>query len=71
MDLRDEFNIDVSEYVGEEEGLSEIQTPPLGPTPMPVVQNTQLTQLKNPTTNLTRTEEALLSPSEKIIAGRT
>jgi hypothetical protein len=71
MDLRDEFNIDVSEYVGEEEGLSEIQTPPLGKTPMPVVQNTQLTQQKNPTTNLTRTEQALLSPSEKIIAGRT
>ena len=71
MDLRDDFDIDVSEYVGEEEGLSEIQTPPLGPTPMPVVQNTQLTQLKNPTTNLTRTAEALLSPSEKIIAGRT
>jgi hypothetical protein len=71
MDLRDDFDIDVSEYVGEEEGLSEIQTPPLGPTPMPVVQNTQLTQLKNPTTNLTRTEQALLSPSEKIIAGRT
>ena len=33
-----------------------------------VVQNTQQ---KDPQTNLTRTEQALLSPSEKIIAGRT
>jgi hypothetical protein len=32
---------------------------------------TQNTQQKDPTTNLTRTEQALLSPSEKIIAGRT
>jgi hypothetical protein len=28
-------------------------------------------QQKNQITNLTRNEEALLSPSEKIIAGRT
>jgi hypothetical protein len=26
---------------------------------------------KNPITNLTRNEEALLSPTEKVIAGRT
>jgi len=48
---------------------SKIQTPPLGNTPMPKL--TQNTQQKDPTTNLTRTEQALLSPSEKIIAGRT
>jgi hypothetical protein len=28
-------------------------------------------QQKNPITNLTRNEEALLSPTEKVIAGRT
>ena len=39
--------------------------------PMPVVNNTQMASLKNPQTNLTRTEEALLSPTEKIIAERT
>ena len=39
--------------------------------PMPVVNNAAMTMAKNPQTNLTRTEEALLSPSEKIIAGRT
>ena len=48
----------------------EIQTPPLGNTPMPakMAQNTQGT---NPITNLTSTEEALLSPTEKVIAART
>ena len=44
---------------------------PLAKTPMPVVNNAAMTMAKNPQTNLTRTEEALLSPSEKIIAGRT
>jgi len=48
---------------------AEIPTPPLPETPMPKL--TQNTQRKDPTTNLTRTEQALLSPSEKIIAGRT
>ena len=71
MDLRDEFDIDVSEYVSEDEGLADIQTPPLGKTPMPVVNNRQLLQQKDPITNLTRTEQALLSPTEKVIAGRT
>ena len=70
MDLRDAFDIDVSEYVTEEEGLANIQTPPLGNTPRPIVNNNQLTQ-KDPITNLTRTETALLSPTEKVIAGRT
>ncbi len=46
-------------------------TPPLGKHPMPRVNMAQTMQQKNPITNLTRTEEALLSPSEKIIAGRT
>ena len=71
MDLRDEFDIDVSEYVSEDEGLADIQTPPLGKTPMHLINNIQLLQKKDPITNLTRTEQALLSPSEKIIAGRT
>ena len=47
------------------------QTAPLPPTPMPVVNQAQMASAKNPQTNLTRTQEALLSPSEKIIAGRT
>ena len=47
-----------------------IKTPPLGNTPMPV-QMASNTQQKNPQTNLTRNEEALLSPTEKVIASRT
>jgi hypothetical protein len=52
------------------EGLLQTQTPPLQQTPMPVVNQGQMAQ-KNPISNLTRIEEALLSPSEKIIAART
>ena len=51
-------------------GGFKIQTPPLAQTPMPVVNQTQMAQ-KDPITNLTRTETALLSPTEKVIAGRT
>ena len=49
--------------------LADIQTPPLGNTPMPIVQTARANV--NPNTNLTRTQEALLSPEEKIIASRT
>ena len=38
--------------------------------PQPVV-NTTATANINPITNLTRTQDALLSPTEKVIAGRT
>tara|TARA_R110000765_G_scaffold254429_1_gene355364 strand:- start:41 stop:703 length:663 start_codon:yes stop_codon:yes gene_type:complete len=49
---------------------SKIQTPPLPGTPMPIKMASN-TQVKNPTTNLTQTQEALLSPIEKVIASRT
>jgi hypothetical protein len=45
----------------------EIQTPPLPNTPQPRVRTTQ--QI-NPQTNLTRTQTALLSPEEQVIASR-
>ena len=45
-------------------------TPPLGNTPMRMKMASN-TQQKNPQTNLTRNEEALLSPTEKVIASRT
>jgi len=48
--------------------LPEIQTPPLPNMAMPVVQTARADV--NPNTNLTRTQEALLSPEEKIIASR-
>jgi hypothetical protein len=44
-----------------------IQTPPLPQTPQPVVQTAQNI---NPTTGLTRSETALLSPEEQVIASR-
>ena len=47
-----------------------IQTPPLGNTPMPIVQTARANV--NPNTNLTRTENALLSdPLDREIARRT
>ena len=49
---------------------SKPQTPPLGDTPMPVKMASNTLQ-KDPQTNLTRNEEALLSPTEKVIASRT
>jgi hypothetical protein len=52
------------------EPVSKIQTPPLGNTPMPIKMASNTMQ-KNPQTNLTRNEEALLSPTEKVIASRT
>ena len=38
-------------------------------TPMPNIKQT--TQNVDPNTNLTRTEQALLSPEEQVIASRT
>ena len=42
---------------------SKPQAPPLGNTPMPKLMASA--NIKNPQTNLTRTEEALLSPKKK------
>jgi hypothetical protein len=44
-----------------------VETPQLPNTPQPVVQTAEL---KDPNTNLTRTETALLSPEEQVIASR-
>jgi hypothetical protein len=41
----------------------------LPPTPTPIVQ--PKAQAANPNTNLTRTQQALLSPEEQVIASRT
>ena len=49
---------------------SKIQTPPLGDTPMPMKMASNTLE-KDPQTNLTRNQEALLSPTEKVIASRT
>ena len=49
---------------------SKPQAPPLGNMPMPMKMASNVQQ-KNPITNLTRTEQALLSPEEQVIASRT
>ena len=49
---------------------AKIQTPPLPSTPAPKI-NKQTAQNVNPQTGLTRTESALLSPPEQVIARRT
>ena len=49
--------------------ISKIQTPPLPSTPMPAKMASNTLQ-KDPQTNLTQTQEALLSPTEKVIASR-
>ena len=45
----------------------EIQPMPMQPMPKLMAS----ANIKNPQTNLTRNEEALLSPEEKVIASRT
>jgi len=44
-----------------------VQAPPLPNMPQPVVKTASVV---NPNTNLTRTQEALLSPEEQVIAGK-
>ena len=50
--------------------MSKLPTPPLDTQPMPATNTTNMAQ-KGTQTNLTPTEEALLSPTEKVIAART
>ena len=47
--------------------ITQNQTPPLPDMPQPVVQTARAV---DPNTNLTRTQEALLSPEEKVIASK-
>jgi len=68
MSLEDLWEIPVEEFLFQE-SFDVSQQQPLPQTPMPNVQP-QTAQL-NPTTGLTRTEQALLSPEEQEIARRT
>ena len=65
LPLTSVFDSDVNDFLFEETLLS-----PLPSTPQPVV-NTQINaQQIDPNTNLTRTQQALLSPTEQVIASR-
>ena len=50
---------------------SRIETPPLPKTPEPIRQMAGLASIRDPMTGLTRTQSALLSPDEQVIARRT
>jgi hypothetical protein len=69
--LLEEIRGDQSSLPGQEQTtqLANIQTPPLPNTPQPIVRPVQANV--DPNTNLTRTETALLSPEEQVIASRT
>ena len=69
FDLSEEFEVDINNYLPPTGFLRNLFGQALPPTPMPNI--SPVTQQKNPITNLTQTEEALLSPEEKVIAGRT
>ena len=83
--LNSDWTLDADEWMQPDKGITidkgtksdkpwweeQAKGPPLPPTPMPVVNNMQMASAKNPQTNLTGTEEALLSPTEKVIARRT
>jgi len=65
LPLTSSFDSDVNDFLFESEPLI-----PLPTTPQPVV-NTQINaQQIDPNTNLTRTQQALLSPTEQVIASR-
>jgi len=66
LSLDDIFDIDLNDF-----SLGNIQTPPLPNTPQPVVGAQVVRPQTGQTNELTPTEEALLSPEEKVIAGRT
>ena len=71
LSLYRDFPVELSDFMPPSDTYDDqSKTPPLGNTPMPV-QTATNTQQINPQTNLTRNEEALLSPTEKVIASRT
>ena len=65
LTLDDIFDIDLNDF-----SLGSVQTPPLPSTPQPIINTQANVQNVDPTTNLTSTEMALLSPEEKIIRER-
>ena len=68
LSLDDTFDLDLNDYVLSSSGAGAPSLPP--GLPQPVVNQGGNTQQVNATTNLTSTEEALLSPEEKIIRQR-
>ena len=65
LPLAGSFDVELNDYLFES-----IATPPLPSTPQPIINTQANVQNVDPTTNLTSTEMALLSPEEKIIRER-
>jgi hypothetical protein len=65
LPLTSAFDSDVNDFLFEETII-----PPLPTTPQPVVNTQTSAQQIDPNTNLTRTQQALLSPEEQVIATR-
>ena len=65
LTLDDTFDLDLNDFISDGPSAT-----PLPATPQPLVGTQANTQQIDPTTNLTRTEQALLSPEEQIIRQR-
>ena len=65
LPLTGSFESDINDFLFES-----ISTPPLPQTGQPIVNTQANLQQRNPITNLTRTQQALLSPEEQVIASR-
>jgi len=65
LPLTGSFESDINDFLFES-----ISTPPLPQTGQPVVNTQANLQQRDPITNLTRTQQALLSPEEQVIASR-
>jgi hypothetical protein len=65
LPLDSNFDVELNDYLFED-----IATPPLPSLPQPTVNTQANTQNVDPTTNLTSTETALLSPEEQVIRQR-
>jgi len=66
LTLFDDFDLKLKDFLPDENPQGQSALPPM---PMPNIQTTA--QNVNPNTNLTQTEQALLSPEEQVIASRT
>ena len=70
LSFSDEFDININDYVDEEDFEAAIVTPPLPDSvtsAMPSAQVIQTAQAAVPNTGLTQIEELLLSPDEKLL----
>ena len=65
LPLDSNFDVELNDYLFED-----IATPPLPSLPQPTVNTQANAQILDPTTNLTSTETALLSPEEQVIRQR-